>query len=425
MLTRKDLEMCIMDNFRVKKILDFICNYRDIKEIIMHDYSARNVFGFFYQYEDVETIRIEEDTTNVLKRLKGIDDGDEDITILRIKNQMFSKHITIRVRSITEIEIDNCVIEEGITIENLERRPISVHVSFCIFKSGINLVRTNDYKKLIVNYSYVQAIRLGDVKYQEISIGYSEVLKIDMSCSEIQSFSTFKSHFKLILCDKTIIHNNLIRMDSFETYRVLRHINTNIFLEENLTNIYKKRLIESKKKIKECVKQDEIEEIKKYIKKIKTANKKGKLEIKQAARSNLLSFILLISHSDDLRFETEINAKLNYSFHKYKNNIFMRVLLYPVGYFYKPSRVIFTSLTLILLFGFIYKNIAGTTISLYDTIYFSGITFFTIGYSDVFDKFTGISAIVKNTLVLLEGGLGISLCSSLLASLMNKYINKY
>jgi len=103
MLTRKDLEMCIMDNF--------ICNYNDIKKIVMHDYDARIVFGFFFQYEDVKTIRIEEDPSVFLKRLEGIDEGDKDITILRIKNQIFSKHITIRVSSITEIEIENCYFD--------------------------------------------------------------------------------------------------------------------------------------------------------------------------------------------------------------------------------------------------------------------------------------------------------------------------
>ncbi len=391
MITKDYLEGYIKGNFRATDILDRICSYRKVEEIQWHDNNARNVFAGFYQYNDGHTIRIDEGETLFKKQRRKLDTSEEDFDKISIKNQIFDKHITLRLQSITTIELDNCVFEKGLSVQSLENEPLSVSIACCIIRSGINLSRISNYKEFSASYSFIESASFGDVSYEEISIAYSEIPIIHMNMCEIKSFSTIKAHLNLIFCTKSIIQNNSISKDSFDTYEVLKCITPGLFLKV-----------------------------------LPKDNKNPNTERVRNARNDLLNFIFLLSNSDDLRFETEINAKLNYSYHKYKNKLPTRVFLYPVGYFYKPTRVIFTSVIVVVLFGFAYKFIAGTkgSLKLFECVYFSGITFFTIGYSDILDGLTEKRAILKEMLVLIEAGLGISLCSSLLASLLNKYINK-
>jgi hypothetical protein len=57
-----------------------------------------------------------------------------------------------------------------------------------------------------------------------------------------------------------------------------------------------------------------------------------------------------------------------------------------------------------------------------NSIYFSGITFYTVGYSDLLKPpVSGHLGIVKNFLVLFEAALGMIFTSSIVIALLNKY----
>ncbi|MGP8154910.1 MAG: ion channel [Smithella sp.] len=56
-------------------------------------------------------------------------------------------------------------------------------------------------------------------------------------------------------------------------------------------------------------------------------------------------------------------------------------------------------------------------------IFFSGITFFTIGYSDILKETVSTIEPIRKILDLIEAGIGIILTSTILISFMNKYLS--
>jgi hypothetical protein len=115
--------------------------------------------------------------------------------------------------------------------------------------------------------------------------------------------------------------------------------------------------------------------------------------------------------------------------------------MWLLGFFQKPFRIIYSSIGMILLFGLLYFGIGyldgkfpelATTndlsciksiaYQLSKSIYFSGITFYTIGYSDLMENISNQNLVVlKELLALLEGFLGVIFTSSIIISLLNRY----
>ena len=59
---------------------------------------------------------------------------------------------------------------------------------------------------------------------------------------------------------------------------------------------------------------------------------------------------------------------------------------------------------------------------LINSVYFSGITFFTIGYSDTLGEAPKSVEPLRQILILIEAAMGIILTSTILLSFMNKYL---
>ncbi len=104
-----------------------------------------------------------------------------------------------------------------------------------------------------------------------------------------------------------------------------------------------------------------------------------------------------------------------------------------IGFFYKPSKIIFLSIITIFVFGLIFHTfdtydnqlITWSKImgKLANDIYFSGLTFLTIGYPATPANSIESIHIIKKIFVIFEAGIGILLSSSLLISFMNKYLS--
>jgi len=103
----------------------------------------------------------------------------------------------------------------------------------------------------------------------------------------------------------------------------------------------------------------------------------------------------------------------------------MRFLMEVVGGFVIPSRLINSSVGVVLVFALMYW-LSGLTFSVggeggqrlgfFDALYFSGVTFLTIGYGDITPENWGRVA------VLVEGFLGVSFVSGFVVSLVKKYV---
>jgi hypothetical protein len=118
--------------------------------------------------------------------------------------------------------------------------------------------------------------------------------------------------------------------------------------------------------------------------------------------------------------------KLNKSYTKEEKNIFKKFGLilfsWVCGYGYRPFRSLLTSLFLIIAFGFTFWIIAlnntqaisftKETYTFLNCIYFSGITFTTIGYGDILPNVLSIQI-----LSILEGILGVGMLSLFIFSL--------
>lgn len=106
-----------------------------------------------------------------------------------------------------------------------------------------------------------------------------------------------------------------------------------------------------------------------------------------------------------------------------QKNILLKLFMWLFGAFVKPSLIVMYGLLVFLIYALIYSNPelyfkVGdniTNIDFLNALYFSGITFTTIGYGDIAP--TGLAKIISIS----EGILGIFLSSSFLVSLIRKY----
>jgi hypothetical protein len=163
---------------------------------------------------------------------------------------------------------------------------------------------------------------------------------------------------------------------------------------------------------------------------------------------NLFSFIPYKS-SEDLKRSQAYNTmietihfykhstSLSFDRHKYMKLVFYEVLLaqdkpfqkafvWITGGFLKPYRFIMMALTVLLFFSGLYMfpslefhsgNTVYHSLTLGRALYFSGVTFATIGYGDI----TPVG--VSRLLAVLEGLLGILIMSSFLVAVVKKYID--
>lgn len=158
----------------------------------------------------------------------------------------------------------------------------------------------------------------------------------------------------------------------------------------------------------------------------KFRDKKIKANYENEIKEKTIGFV--INHSSITQNKNYHNS-LKYRYHLNKQgSVFSKCFYILTGGFLKPSLWIVYALLVILGFGLIYslpcfsfKVVAramwGPLDNLYQGIYFSGITFTTVGYGDI--QPSGFAKV----LVLIEALAGISIMSSFLVSLVRRYID--
>lgn len=183
---------------------------------------------------------------------------------------------------------------------------------------------------------------------------------------------------------------------------------------------------------------------KKFIQILKSNKKICKDSLKKLSiysKEYYLKYLLLLLKSTHVSFDSNALSELKYLYFKnLQNNIFVKFILWSIGYLQKPNRIILSSIATILFFSILYflmssevQNLIQTGAfiaksslpkifdNLKNSFYFSGITFFTIGYGDelcVPNSFQW----VKSILIFLEAGIGVSFFASFVLGLSNKYL---
>lgn len=230
-------------------------------------------------------------------------------------------------------------------------------------------------------------------------------------------------------------------------YKAFKHIQLTSFLNEGHLYDCRLRIKEYRNLIKSrsSLNPDKsfLEFKKDLIHNINVENESIK-EGKVTARAHYLKYIQIIKQSKDESIDDGVISELNYLYFKNKQySPLISLLLNSVGYFYKPSRAILLSVYMIVIFGIAFYSInnfgcrfltlseistpsalSRVAADLINSIYFSGITFFTIGYSDIIGESVSTIEPIRKVLILLEAGLGIILTSTILLSFMNKYLSR-
>ena len=131
-----------------------------------------------------------------------------------------------------------------------------------------------------------------------------------------------------------------------------------------------------------------------------------------------------ISNCTDIKNNRENYSEIvmNSSIYSQSNSV-AKIFMYLFGSFVKPKLILMYAALVYVLFAAIYSTMPLTfkigdsvsCISFINALYFSGITFTTIGYGDI------VPVGFAKYLSVIEGGLGIFLSSSFLVSLIRKY----
>lgn len=142
------------------------------------------------------------------------------------------------------------------------------------------------------------------------------------------------------------------------------------------------------------------------------SNSAFKEEAQYKTTFSTLSF--LKDHTDISKDRNNYNAILFLESLLSQKSFRRKLFIAVTGGFLQPGRFLIAGLIVILFFAFLYF-ISG--MNLFDALYFSGITFTTIGYGDISP--TGF----MRALAVGEGVLGISFTSAFLVALVKKYVD--
>jgi|WetSurMetagenome_2_1015567.scaffolds.fasta_scaffold52298_2 hypothetical protein len=116
---------------------------------------------------------------------------------------------------------------------------------------------------------------------------------------------------------------------------------------------------------------------------------------------------IVLKSAKSLKSKTEINYQLS--------KATSSPLLSLFGYFYRPKRIVLFMMSIVFLYSILYYFFFGFSFD--KSIYFSVITFLTIGYGDIDQNYS----MLRTVLIFSEGLSGMIYSASLLISIMNSF----
>jgi hypothetical protein len=410
------------------------------------------------EFEYKEIILQNEQRKNLSEFKRGIFDLIEDWIILKaglepcvLENFHFKHNVKIKAYKNSIIKIENCSFDGCLIIYPEGEDDISginIYIYNTIVNNRINFNRVANYQDVSIYYSVIRSANFTDSKVDLLKIFRSEIDEVYFEGVNVNELEIKRSYIKKILNYDLISSSIKIDIESvLNHYKKLSNIKKDDFINhENINDACSKI-----KEFKKCIKSKKSPNPKTTFSELKVdmlqnviIAKKIISKEKLIARSHFLKYIQLILSSKDESVDGNVISELNYIYFKNtKYPWYIHFLLSSVGFFYKPSKAILSSFLAIVFFGIVfyiihhfncrllsleelfYKgNFFNVFSEVIDAIYFSGITFFTIGYGETLGVASNSIEPIRKIFILSEAGTGILLTSSVLISFINKYLIK-
>lgn len=363
----------------------------------------------------------------------------------KLKNLVFTRDVEIKLKTTADISINSCVFRGSLRIHSDTQEDLN-DIELLIFKSIIYdlfcIGPHVGYKSINVDCIAAREMFVtADAKY--VNIYRSEIPKLEFEGGIIDNFVLKDSFMQILSYYHTRFREVDIDTKTFLKYfKKLENIKIGNFYTDFLDKAQREIKIEKKKlKNKEFPANIPASECVKII--IRNIRIKKELidKCKHDARIKYLDFLSLLKKSKNESIDSQVIADLNYNYYKNKAyNPLVYCMMWALGFFYRPLRIIVSSTIIIFVFGLAYLllahlgsspvisenkmpfNIAEYLSVLVKYIYFSGFTFYTIGYSDIMENLVNQHLVlIKQVLVLLEGCIGVICNSSIVVALLNKH----
>jgi hypothetical protein len=367
-----------------------------------------------------------------------------------LENKIFHKNVRINIKASSKIKIKNCVFMHSLSLYPETEHAIknmSLHCYKILVKQNLVLVRDAAFSKVSIDSCAMAEFIVTDSLLDEIEFYNTEVSNdIYLEGTHIGEFVIHKCYINIIKNYFLEVNEVDIDIASFEGYhKDVLAIKPKNFIDHSELNKAKSEIRNYKTVLHN--KSMPYGKTKKEIKAIAKQNTKifreSIADRKKNATKNFLNFILLIKKSTHESIDAQILAELNYRYYRNKQyNPFIFIGLWMLGFFFKPSRLIITTIVAIFSFGILYylaahtgdslmtfnqlmseSSVKNIILDLNKFIYFSVITFYTIGYSDLPDsiKMHDGAVFIKQYLVFFEAIIGVFINSSIIISLMNRH----
>lgn len=315
------------------------------------------------------------------------------------KNKIeFSKKIIdvpeIRIQNSSEVNLRDCIFCGNLYISQKENKSTRLFIDYCIVLGSVVIVGIDNKDDSIeITMLNCEIFCLNNITVNNVSLSHCHFFELRIYDSRISSFSTFQNRFDFIdIIDDTIAETSF----GFEQV-----------VEQNLRSFKNERLIKKRKKQLNLFDFDYIEK--------STTNHQNK------SNRDTLQFLI---QKSNLKSYREKLCQVLYLENLSTQNVASKIFLALFGCFIKPLRIVLLGLLIYLLFVLIYtlpcmpfvKNtVQFHGLDFLESLYFSGITFTTIGYGDIAP--IGVTRFIA----VIEGFLGVLLISSFLVSLVRRF----
>ncbi len=368
-----------------------------------------------------------------------------------LENAHFKNDVRINICTNSEVEIKNCTFD-GYLIINPQAQDglteIVVRLYKVLVNHRINFLRVANYVEANIDCCVASSVNFFDDNVDFVRIHRSEIDEVYFEGTNVQKISITRSFIKRISNYDLISSSIYIDLESIlNHYGKFKNIKVDDFVDYKVIHEHKSKIKEYKKYIKSKESLNPSKTFSEFkadvLNNISLANR-SIVNHNKSARSQYLKYIQLIMKSKDESIDDSVISELNYLYFKNKEYpCYIHFLLNSIGFFYRPSRAILSALLVIIGFGIVYYlmahfgfrflsykelfsatkllDVAGELI---DSIYFSGITFFTIGYSDIIGAASKSIEPFRKITILIEAAMGIILTATILVSFMNKYLTK-
>lgn len=363
-----------------------------------------------------------------------------------IENKHFPFDVKLNISSNSCIEIKNCIFDGVLLVNPMSSEDFNQILEVTLFKTivskKVNLNRVANYERIDLDCCLIGSANLTNEYIGEINIFKSEIHSICLESTIIKLLSIKDSYITKVINYTDTVEKNYVDLNSIlGIHKKFNNINWNLFIDsEQLENSLSEQKM-YKKILRERIffrKKDQYNITNDDLRKNISLCKNSIQDIKKQSRINCLRYIQLFKKSNDESIDDQVISELNYLYLKNKKySLGVYILLSMIGFFYRPSKVIILSALIVFFFGFFIFIIdlsSNATSSIFtidcllkllNSIYTSGLTFFTIGTFNISPEESVIISIFKQVVTLLEAGLGIILTSTILVSFMNKYLFSY